>query len=77
VDASIHSLHDERILSGHFDLVETQDVPLPVSVDDVQTDLRAVHARGIFGEASGDFWFLDEPEAPINSQVSYQRKSHE
>jgi outer membrane protein OmpA-like peptidoglycan-associated protein len=40
-------------------------VSLPVSVNDVQTDLPAVHARGSFGESSGEFWFLDEPDAPI------------
>jgi outer membrane protein OmpA-like peptidoglycan-associated protein len=65
VDASIHSLHDNRLLPGRFDLVEAQDVSLPVSVNDVQTDLPAVHARGSFVESSGEFWFLDEPDAPI------------
>ena len=64
-DATIHSLHDNGLLPGRFFLIEAQDVLLSVSVNDVQTDLPAVHARGSFGGSSGEFLFLDEPDAPI------------
>jgi outer membrane protein OmpA-like peptidoglycan-associated protein len=50
---------------GHFEVIEAQDVPVRVVVNDQEVDLPAVHARGVTGEYQGEFWFLDNPDAPI------------
>jgi outer membrane protein OmpA-like peptidoglycan-associated protein len=62
----------ESYLPGHYKAIETDDVPVRVVVNDQEMDLPTVHARGDFGSASGEFWFLDNPAAPISLKFSIQ-----
>lgn len=50
---------------GNFERIEPQDVAMKVLVDDSEVSLPAIHVRGIFGEASREFWFLDNPNAAV------------
>lgn len=50
---------------GHYERIEPQNVLVKVLVNDSEVSLPAIHVRGIFSEASGEFWFLDNPNAPV------------
>jgi outer membrane protein OmpA-like peptidoglycan-associated protein len=56
---------------GHFQRIESQDVPVKVLVNDQEVSLPAIHVRGIFSEVSGEFWFLDNPNAPVVLRNDY------
>lgn len=64
---------DENIRPNIYDfqtpgtIARTQTAPvmLPVLVNDVQTDLPAIHASGDFGGEAAEFFFLDDPGNPL------------
>jgi outer membrane protein OmpA-like peptidoglycan-associated protein len=63
----------ESYLPGHYKAIEADDVPVRVVVNDQEMDLPTVHARGDFGSETGEFWFLDNPAAPISLKFSIQK----
>lgn len=56
-----------------YEIIDAEDVPVRVVVNDREVNLPAVHARGLFGPGPigsvsrerGEFWFLDNLDAPI------------
>lgn len=62
---SIHSLTGDAIFPGQLTLAEPHAVYLPVIVNDIETELPALHVRGSFGTLSGEFWLLDDVAASL------------
>lgn len=70
-DASSRSLMGGKsFLPGRLEVVEDHDVPVRVLFNDREMDLPTVHARGVFGAQSGDYWFLDSPDVPLIAKES-------
>lgn len=50
---------------GTIARAQPASVMLPVLVNDVQTELPAIHASGDFGGEAAEFFFLDDPGNPL------------
>lgn len=72
VDASVRTIigRNETYYPGQYEVVDVSDVPVQVILNDREVNLPAVHVRGEFGPVKGEFWFLDNPAAPISLKFS-------
>ena len=60
--------------SGTLTRVEQAPVPFKVIVNDEPVELRAVHARGVFGDDNAEFWFLDDVANPLSLKFAMGEK---
>ncbi len=57
---------DLGTMSGTIARVERGTLPFKVIVNDVPTELRAVHAKGNLNDDPAEFWFLDDAANPLS-----------
>ena len=56
--------------NGTLQRVEPHAVAFPVLLNDEAVTLHAIHARGVFDDATLDFHFLDDPNNPLLLRVA-------
>lgn len=54
--------------SGEIARVESEDVQVPVIVNDQRVNVPAIHAKGMLGKMSMEFWVVDDPLNPVTLQ---------
>lgn len=58
-------------------IVKVGIVKYPLLVNDRKVDVEAVHAKGDFERATGEFWVLNDPENPLMLKFHFVEKKSE